>query len=108
MAKKITKPKEVALTISLEAKPDTPSYYANYMAVSHTPYDFTIGATRIAPGLLANLSPDERVQAKKSGKVSLEPILQVIIPPEVAEGLITALTVQVKEFEDQAKARKKT
>jgi hypothetical protein len=96
MAKRVTsnQPKEVTAQVRLDAKSDTPSYYVNYIGVSHTPYDFTLSVTKIPSPL-----PQELVDIAKSGKpVSLEPILQLVMPPLLVDGLIKALIDQKEKY----------
>jgi hypothetical protein len=76
--------------VRLDVRPDTPTYYVNYIAVSHTPYDFTLTVTKIP-------SPPtpEQVELVKSGKpMPVEAILQIVIPPLLVDGLIKALADQ--------------
>jgi hypothetical protein len=76
--------------IRLDAKADTPSYYVNYAAVSHTPYDFTLSLVRVPAPLT-----EEHLEFVKSGKpIPMEPLLQVILPPLLVDGLIKALVDQ--------------
>ena len=92
MAKYTSKKKQrtVSTPILLDVKPDTPSYYVNYVGVSHTAYDFTLSVSRIPSPL-----PQEQVDLVKSGKpLSIEASLQIIIPPLLIDGLIKALIDQ--------------
>jgi hypothetical protein len=96
MAKRTTGNQQLELTgqVRLDAKSDTPSYYVNYIGVSHTPYDFTLSVTKIPSPL-----PQELIDLAKSGKpMSLEPILQLVIPPLLVDGLIKALNDQKEKF----------
>jgi hypothetical protein len=93
MAKRTAKKhqaQELTAQIRLDVRSDTPSYYVNFIAVSHTAYDFTLTAAKIPSPLT-----EEQIELAKSGKqIPVEPILQVVMPPLVAEGLIKALTDQ--------------
>jgi|SRR6266853_4202712 len=108
MAKKRTAKNAKATTqtisqIRLDIKPDTPSYYVNYMGVSHTAYDFTIGVARIS----SQLTPEQAESVKKGEPLLLDTILQLIVPPLLIDGLINALTDQKKKYEENlAKAKK--
>lgn len=95
MAKHIKSNKqELTGQIRLDVKSDTPSYYVNYVGVSHTPYDFTLSVTRIPSPL-----PPEQIDLAKSGKpISLEPILQLVMPPLLIDGLIKALIDQQGKY----------
>jgi hypothetical protein len=95
MAKRTNnKRQELTGQVRLDAKSDTPSYYVNYIGVSHTAYDFTLSVTKIPSPL-----PQELIDVVKSGKpMSLEPILQLVIPPLLVDGLIKALRDQKERY----------
>jgi len=89
------KPQEVTAQVKLDVKSDTPAYYANYMGVSHTPYDFTLTVTKIPSPL-----PQEIMErAAKDGFLSVEAILQIVVPPMLVDGLITALIDQKQKYQ---------
>jgi len=76
--------------------PDTPSYYVNYILVSNTQYDFCLSVTRLGSPL-----PAEQVERIKKGEpLLMDAILQIIMPPAVAEGLIKALTEQHHKYQE--------
>jgi hypothetical protein len=80
--------------VRLDVRPDTPTYYVNYVAVSHTPYGFTLTVTKIP-------SPPtpEQIELVKSGKpMPVEAILQIVIPPLLVDGLIKALADQKERY----------
>lgn len=86
---------EVTANVRLDVRPDTPSHYVNYIAVSHTAYDFTISAIKM-PSPLAQ----EQLEIAKSGQqIPIEPIVQLIVPPLLIDGLIKALTDQKAKYE---------
>jgi hypothetical protein len=89
--------KGIKVNIKLEAKPDTPFYYANCISVAHSAFDFIIGAARIP----VPLSPEQMEGAKKGNPIILEPTLQLVVAPWVAKNLIDALTDQVAKYEEQ-------
>jgi hypothetical protein len=103
MAKiKSTVKEQVLTSFRVDIKPDTPFYYTNYMAVSHSSMDFTISACRIP-------SPYTPEQAEISGKgkpVPVEATLQLVMSPGVAAGLVSALTIQLKKYESTLAAMK--
>jgi hypothetical protein len=97
MAKRTTqKPQaQQQAQIQVDVRADTPSYYVNFIAVSHTAYDFTLSATRIPSPLTA-----EQVELAKNGEpIPLEPILQLVVPPLLVDGLIKALIDQKTRHE---------
>jgi hypothetical protein len=94
MAKRAVKNQKNA-QVQLDVNPDTPSYYVNYVAISHTAYDFTLSAIKIPSPLTQEL-----VEATKSGKpMCLEPVLQLVLPPLLVDGLIKALLDQKEKYE---------
>ena len=88
---------QITAQIHADVKPDTPFYYVNYMAINHSPYDFTITAIKLP----SHLTTDQLEFAKKGQPVSVEPVLQLVIPPRVIKGLIKALTEQCLKYEAQ-------
>jgi hypothetical protein len=86
---------ELTAHVRLDVKPDTPSYYVNYMGVSHTAYDFTLSATKIP----SPLTPEQTELAKSGKQIPLEPVVQLIVPPLLVDGLIKALTDQKEKYE---------
>lgn len=82
--------KEMTAQVRLDVRADTPSYYANFVLVSHTPYDFTLSVAKIPSPPTA-----EQTEAVKSGgALPVEAMLQIVIPSLLVEGLIKALTIQ--------------
>jgi hypothetical protein len=104
MAKKTVKPaKSITAGVRLDVRPDTPSYYVNYVAVTHTPYDFCIGVARIP----SQLTSEQAELAKKGEPVPIEATLQLIIPSQLIDGLIKALADQKQKYEENlAKVKK--
>jgi hypothetical protein len=103
MVKRVSKklrPQEalVSTQIQWDVKADTPSYYVNYMGVSHSPYDFTLSAARIP----SPLTREQTALAKSGQKIPVKPIVQLVIPPLLIDGLIHALTDQKAKYEKTA------
>ena len=95
MPKQATKPpKPIKVAFGVDLKEDTPSYYVNFMSVSHTPYELAITAARIPNPYTA----EQLGLIKKGEPVPLEPILQLIVPAPVAEGLVKALSEQLEKY----------
>ena len=90
-------PNRLSVKIQPDPKPDTPSYYVNYAAVAHTEYDFLVSVLRIP----VQLTPEQTELAKKGNPVPIEPILQLIVPPRLVDGLITALSIQKEKYEQE-------
>jgi len=90
--------KEVNAQVRVDVKSDTPSYYVNYIAVSHTAYDITLSAIKVP-------SPfsQEQIELAQSGQqIPVEPILQLVMPPLLVDGLIKALIDQRAKHEKTA------
>ena len=88
-------PDRISIKIVPDPKLDTPSYYINYAAVAHSQYEFLLSVLRTP----AQLSPEQIELAKKGSAVPVEPILQLIIPPRLIDGLIKALSTQKEKYE---------
>ena len=98
-AKKAATPKAAAkptaVSVSVEASPDVPVYYINYAEISHGAHDFGMAVARVATKLPARVQEE----ALKSGRVVIEPILQLVMPPTIIPGLISALQRQREAYE---------
>lgn len=102
MAKRTAKtqpqPPSVAAQVRLDVRSDTPSYYVNYIGVSHTPYDFTLTVAKVPSPPTAS-----QLECVTNGKpMPLEAMLQIIVPPLLIEGLINALTDQKQKYAETA------
>jgi hypothetical protein len=87
----------ILVKIHPDLKPDTPFYYINYASVSHSEYDFSISVLRTP----AQLTPEQTELANKGDAVPVEPILQLIVPPRLIDGLIKALNIQKEKYEEE-------
>ncbi|MGP8268515.1 MAG: hypothetical protein ACLQLH_00470 [Terracidiphilus sp.] len=100
MAKRANKKKQVqeesvSTQIQWDVKADTPSYYVNVMGVSHTPYDFTLSVAKIPSPLM-----QEQAELVKSGQqLPIEPMMQLVMPPLLIDGLINALIDQQAKYQ---------
>ena len=105
MPKRRAKTEEEKLTVQVKivARPDTPSYYVNYIGVSHTPYEFTLSVTKVPSPV-----SEEQMELVKAGKpLPLEAILQLVVPPLLVDGLIKALADQKQKYEETLKQQVK-
>ena len=89
-----------ALRVALEVTEDTPVYYVNYAEVGHSQYELSIAVTRVPTKIAAEVLAD----AKKTGELKLDAALQLLLPPAVIEGLITALQTQLEAYKKTATA----
>jgi hypothetical protein len=76
--------------VRIDVRTDTPSYYANFVLVSHTPYDFTLTVAKIP----SPLTPEQAEAAKAEKPMAVDAMLQIVFPPLLMDGLIKALTIQ--------------
>jgi hypothetical protein len=86
-----------AIQIKPDPKPDTPSYYINYASVAHSDYEFSLAVLRVPTPLTA----EQTESARKGEPVLIEPILQLVIPPKLVDGLINALSIQKDIYESE-------
>ncbi len=87
---------EVAVKINADSLMNTPEYYVNHIEVAYSAFDFTL----IAAKATAMLSTEQTEQAVKTGKLLLEPSVQIILPVNVMPGLIKALQTQMDKYEE--------
>jgi hypothetical protein len=105
MAKRTAK-KSQPLTAQarIDFRSDTPSYYVNFIAVSHTAYDITLTVAKMP----SPLTQEQSELATNGKQIPVEPILQLVMPPLVADSLIKALMDQrakhEKTLEQQVKS----
>jgi hypothetical protein len=86
---------ELTAQVRIDVKSDTPSYYVNYIGVSHTAYDFTLSAAK-----MQSPPTQEQIELAKSGaQIPLEPLVQLVMPPLLIDGLIKALADQKEKYE---------
>jgi hypothetical protein len=90
-----TSPTSVQLRIMIDVPDGTPSYYSNWIEVSHTKWDFCLTAAKM-PARQNQTKMDQIVETKT---LTLDADVQIIIPPTLLPGLIRALTSQKKTFE---------
>lgn len=89
-------PESVALRIVVEASQDTPTYYVNHIELSMGQHECAMWFARLP----TKPSRAELAEATAAGEIVVDPEFQVIIPPTLIEGLISALqTVQAQRAE---------
>ena len=80
---------------AFEVTDSTPQYYANFVAVAHTSYDFSLIFAKVPAPPTA-----EQLAIAQSGKpVRLEPLMQIVIPAKLIQGVIDALKTQKEKYE---------
>ena len=90
-------PEQVPITIKPDPKPDTPIYYVNYASITHSEFDFIMAVLRIPH----QLSPEQTHLAVSRKPIPVEPLLQLVFPPRLIDGLIRALTTQKEKYEKE-------
>ena len=86
---------DLTAQVRIDVKSDTPSYYVNFISVSHTSYDFTLSAAKVP----SPLTQEQQEFAKSGEQIPLEPVIQLVLPPLLVDGLIDALTDQKAKYE---------
>ena len=95
-AAKVSRPDaQKPVKIRLEALPDAPTYYANFVEISHTAHEFMLSTARVPTKLPEPL----KQEAVNKGELVLTPELQIVIAPTVLPGLIRALKIQRESYE---------
>jgi Protein of unknown function (DUF3467) len=90
--------KQINFTIVPDDSSDSPRAYANFCAVNHTPFDFTITFCDMAP-----LS-ERDVRAAESDHVVRAPVkARVVLSPQVVPNLIAALQEQLRIYTESAR-----
>jgi hypothetical protein len=91
--------KQINFTILPDDQSDEPRVYANFCAISHTPFDFTLTFCEVMP-----LSEDDVKNAEAQHVVRAPVRAKVVLPVQVMPGLINALQEHVRVFSESAPA----
>lgn len=95
-----TKEQEVeslSAKVVIHPSEDTPFFYINYAEIVVSEHDFNLYGVRVP----AKLVPSEINILKESGEINVEPIVHLIIPATIIDGLINALTRQKEVYKQQ-------
>jgi hypothetical protein len=91
--------KQINFTIVPDDTTDAPRTYANFCAVSHTPFDFTVTFCEMTP-----LS-EKDIRAAEAEHLVRAPIkARVVLPVQVLPNLIAALQEQLRAYTDSVGA----
>jgi hypothetical protein len=85
--------KQINFTIVPDDKGETPRVYANFCAISHTPFDFTLSFCEVLP-----LSDDDIQQAQTTHVVRAPVRAKIAVPIQVMPNLIAALQEHLRVF----------
>ncbi len=89
--------KQINFTIVPDETSDTSRTYANFCAVSHTPFDFTLTFCEMAP-----LSEKDIRAAESEHVVRAAIKSRVVLPVQVVATLIAALQEQLRIYSESA------
>ena len=89
----MTQRKQINFTIVPDESSDAPRTYANFCAISHTPFDFTLTFCEVLP-------PSEKeVREAESHRVLHAPVRsRIVVPMQFVPNLISALQEHLRSF----------
>jgi hypothetical protein len=91
--------KQINFTIVPDDSADVPRTYANFCAISHTPFDFTLAFCEVLP-----LS-EKDIQAAEAQHVVRAPVrVKVVVPLQVVPNLIAALQEHMRVYSESTGA----
>ena len=87
--------KQINFTIVPDETSDAPRTYANFCAIAHTPFDFTLTFCEVLP-------PSEKeVREAETKRVLRAPVrTRVVVPIQFVPNLITALREHLRSFSE--------
>ena len=91
--------KQINFTIVPDDKDETRRTYANFCAISHTPFDFTLSFCEVQP-----LSQKD-IEAAESDNLVKAPVrAKIVLPLQVVPNLIAALQEHMRVFSESTGA----
>ena len=89
----MTQRKQINFTIVPDESGDAPRTYANFCAISHTPFDFTLTFCEVLP-------PSEKeVREAETHRVLRAPVRsRIVVPMQFVPNLISALQDHLRSF----------
>src|SRR3990172_771352 len=91
----MTERKQINFTIVPDDAGDSPRTYANFCAISHTPFDFTLSFCEVQP-----LSQKD-IEAAESNHLVAAPVrAKIVLPLQVVPNLIAALQEHMRVFSE--------
>ena len=95
--------KQINFTIVPEDRDDLPRTYANFCAISHTPFDFTLAFCEVLP-----LS-EKDIRAAEADHVVQAPVRsKIVVPLQVVPNLIAALQEHMRVFSESTGASRRS
>jgi len=87
--------KQINFTIVPEESEDQSRTYANFCAISHTPFDFTLTFCEVLP------PSDKEVREVENERVLRAPVrARIVVPIQFVPNLISALQEHLRSFGD--------
>ena len=87
--------KQINFTIVPDESNETSRTYANFCAIAHTPYDFTLTFCEVLP------PSDKEVREAETEKVLRAPVrARIVVPMQFVPNLISALQEHLRAFGD--------
>ncbi len=87
--------KQVNFTIVPDERPGEPRTYANFCAIAHTPFDFTLTFCEVMP-----LSEQELREAEQHSTVKAPVRSRVVVPVQFVPTLVAALQEHMRVFSE--------
>lgn len=91
--------KQINFTIVPDDAGDSPRTYANFCAISHTPFDFTLSFCEVQP-----LSAKDVEAAEAEHLVKAPVRAKIVLPLQVVPNLIAALQEHMRVFSESTGA----
>ena len=91
--------KQINFTIIPDDSTDQPRVYANFCAISHTPFDFTLAFCEVLP-----LSERDIKNAEAEHIVRAPVRAKIVVPLQVVPNLIAALQEHMRIFSESTGA----
>jgi hypothetical protein len=89
--------KQINFTIVPEESDESPRTYANFCAISHTPFDFTLTFCEVLP-----LSEKDIREAEADHVVRAPVRARIVLPVQVMPTLITAMQEHMRVYSESA------
>jgi hypothetical protein len=88
-----TEPKQINFTIVPDDSGDLPRTYANFCAISHSPFDFTLSFCEVMP------LTEKDIEAAEASHIVRAPVrAKVALPLQIVPNLIAALQEHLRVY----------
>ena len=89
---------EITLSVDWRFPKKLKSRYANNVIVQAGPHEFVISFFEMQLPTLLGSPEDNKAKLKEMGKIRADCVSKIIIPPDLAQGLIDALQTELDKF----------